>query len=88
MGPVFLGRSGNVGLLLLLNGSLLEILRGVVGGILLLRQLGAGAGVAIDALLLGGGLAAVLGVAVGSLGLSLKTLDLGLSLGDVLWMFC
>jgi hypothetical protein len=76
---VFLRRCGNLGLLLVLDGGLLEVLGGIVGGVLLLGGLGAGAGVAV-----GGGLAGVLGGAVGGVGLGLEAVDFGLCLGDVL----
>jgi hypothetical protein len=69
---VFLRRCGNLGLLLVLDGGLLEVLGGIV----------AGAGVAV------GRLAAVLGGAVGGVGLGLEAVDLGLGLCDVLDMDC
>jgi hypothetical protein len=75
---VFLRRCGDLGLLLVLDGGLLEVLGGVGGGVLLLGELGAGAGVAV------GGLAGVFGGAVGGVGLSLEAVDLGLGLCDVL----
>jgi hypothetical protein len=76
---VFLRRCGNLGLLLVLDGGLLEVLGGVVGGVLLLGGLGAGAGVVAV-----GGLAAVLGGAVGGVGFGLEAVDFGLGLCDVL----
>lgn len=79
-----LRRSRDVRLLLVLDGSLLEVLGSVGGGVLLLRGLGAGAGAAVDALLLGGGLAGGLGGAVGGVGFGLEALDFGLGFGDVL----
>lgn len=79
-----LRRSRDVRLLLVLDGSLLEVLGSVVRGVLLLRGLGAGAGAAVDALLLGGGLAGGLGGAVGGVGFGLEALDVGLGFGDVL----
>jgi hypothetical protein len=78
----FLRRCGNLGLLLVLDGGLLEVLGGIVGGVLLLGGLGAGAGVAV------GGLAAVLGGAVGGVCFGLEAVDLGLGLCDVLDMSC
>lgn len=65
---VFLRRCGNVSLLLVLEGDLLE----AVGDLL-----GAGVGAAVGALLLFGG-------AVDGLGLGFEAVDFGLSLGDVL----
>jgi hypothetical protein len=80
---VFLRRCGNLGLLLVLDGGLLEVLGGVVSGVVLLRGLGAGAGVVAV-----GGLAAVLGDAVGGVGFGLEAVDFGLGLCDVLDMSC
>lgn len=75
---VFLRRCGDLGLLLVLDGGLLEVLGGVGGGVLLLGELSAGVGVAV------GGLAAVLGGAVGGVGFGFEAVDLGLGFGDVL----
>lgn len=78
-------RRSDIRLLLVLDGGLLEVLGGVGSGVLLLGELGAGAGVAVDALLLGGGLAAaVFGGAVGGVGFGFEALDFGLGFGDVL----
>lgn len=76
-----LRRSGDVGLLLVLDGGLLEVLGRISSGVLLLGELGA----TVDlVLLLGGGLAAVLGGAVGGVGFGLEAVDFGLGFGDVL----
>ena len=77
-GHVFLRRCGDLGLLLVLDGGLLKVLGGVGGGVLLLRDLSSGAGVAVS------GLAAVLGGTVGGVGLGFEAVDLGLGFGDVL----
>lgn len=78
-------RRSDIRLLLVLDGSLLEVLGCVGSGVVLLGELGAGAGVAVNALLLGGGLAAaVLGGAVGGVGFGLEALDFGLGFCDVL----
>jgi hypothetical protein len=68
---IFLRRCGDVRLLLVLDGGLLD----TVGG--LVDLLGTGVGAAVGGLLL-------LAVGVDGLGLGLEAVDLGLGLGDVL----
>lgn len=79
-----LRRSRDVRLLLVLDAGLLEIGGSVGSGVLFLGELGARAGVAVGALLLGRGLASVLGRAVGGFRFGFEAVDFGLRFGDVL----